>query len=201
MKSLITVFLAIFVSACTTQIVDMTHEPTPQKFDLSDSESDGVIQARDHCPDTFSGAQVDNNGCAIKKIEIAREKLLINFSNDSSVVRAEFFPEIEKAANLMKAQSNSLITIEGHTSKRGSAEYNLILSLQRAEAIKDILITKFAIDERRITAVGYGFERLSVEGDDESIAARNRRVVAEINSELSQNELKWTIYSVDSPTE
>jgi OOP family OmpA-OmpF porin len=38
----------------------MITDPTYQTFDLIDLDSDGFIQARDHCPDTFSGAQVDN---------------------------------------------------------------------------------------------------------------------------------------------
>ena len=201
MKSLIIVFLAVFVSACTTQIIDMTPEPTEQKFDLIDSESDGVIQARDNCPDTFFGAQVDNSGCSSETVEILRGKLLVNFSNDSYIVGAESFPEIEKLADLMKAHPSLILTIEGHTSKRGSAEYNKILSLQRAKAIKDILTTRFAIDAARISPVGYGFERVLLEGDDETINARNRRIVAETSTAVRLKNMKWTIYSVDDPVE
>lgn len=201
MKNMIIIFLAVFVSACTTQIIDMTPEPTQQKFDLIDSESDGVIQARDNCPETFFGAQVDNSGCSSETVEILRGKLLVNFSNDSYLVRGQSSAEIKKLADLMKAHPALLLTIEGHTSKQGSAEYNQILSLQRAQAIKDILITSFAIDAARITAVGYGFERLLLEGDDEYINARNRRIVAETRTEVQRKEMKWTIYSVDESAE
>lgn len=37
------------------------------KFDLIDSE--GVSNARDQCPERFSGAQVDNSGCGAARIE------------------------------------------------------------------------------------------------------------------------------------
>ncbi|HEY7866959.1 MAG TPA: OmpA family protein, partial [Psychromonas sp.] len=73
--------------------------------------------------------------------------------------------------------------------------------LQRAQAIKDILTTRFAIDATRISAVGYGFERVLLEGDDETINARNRRIVAETRTEVQRKDMKWTIYSVDQPVE
>lgn len=202
MKALITILLAIFVSACTAPvIIDMTPEPTKQKFDLSDSESDGVIQARDNCPDTFSGAQVNNSGCATESVDILRRQLLVYFNNDSYLVSAEFLPELQELADVMEEFPSAKLAIEGHTSKQGSAEYNKRLSLQRAEAIKNILITRFAIDKSRITTIGYGFERLLIEGEGEYIDARNRRIVAEISNEIHKKDLKWTIYSVDQPAE
>ncbi|HEY5716692.1 MAG TPA: OmpA family protein [Psychromonas sp.] len=201
MKTLINIFLVILLSACTTQVIDMTPEPTAQKFDLSDSEGDGVISARDNCPETFSGEQVDNSGCTIENVEILRRQLLVNFSNDSSAVSAKYFPEIKKLADFMKEYPSASVTIEGHTSKQGTAEYNKKLSLQRAEAIKDILVTRFAIDKTRITTIGYGFEQLLLEGDDEYVHARNRRIVAELSRKIHNKEMKWTIYSVDDPAQ
>ena len=201
MKTLLTVFLAIFVTACTTPIIDMTAEPTVQKFDLSDSENDGVIQARDDCPETFSGAEINNSGCDSDTTELLRRQLLINFSNDSYLVESEFLPEIKELADVMQAFPSIKLTIEGHTSKLGGAQYNKILSLQRAEAIKNILVTSFAIDKSRITTIGYGFDRLLNEGDSEYIEAHNRRIVAEISNEKNLKNFKWTIYSVDSPVQ
>ena len=60
--------------------------------------------------------------------------------------------------------------------------------------IKDILISKFAIEESRIDAIGYGFTRLLLEGDDEYIHARNRRIVAEISSD--EKIIDKAIYAV-----
>ena len=93
------------------------------------------------------------------------------------------------------------MTIEGHTSIRGKAELNKTLSQNRAQAIKDILITQFNIAADRIEPIGYGFEKLLLEGDDEYIHARNRRIVAEISSDRSFTDMKWTIYSVDDEVE
>jgi len=93
------------------------------------------------------------------------------------------------------------VTIEGHTSIKGLAEYNKKLSLNRAQAIKDILIERFNISNERVATVGYGFEQLLFEGDDSYIHAKNRRIVAEISSDREITDMKWTIYSVDSEQE
>ena len=199
MRHLISVFLIIFISGCSLQVVKMTDGATPQKFDLADADADGVIVARDNCVDSFDGTKVNNNGCGTDRLHKLRHKLEVHFSNNSSFVAPQYVPEIHILADIMKEYDSAKLTIEGHTSKVGSKQFNKILSQTRAQAVKDILVNKFAIDETRITAVGYGFEKLLLEGDDEYIHSRNRRIVAEIASEASLADMKWTIYSVDQP--
>jgi OOP family OmpA-OmpF porin len=86
MNYIITILLALSISACSIQVKDMTPEPTVQKFDLTDSEADGVINARDECQDSFAGAYVDNIGCGFDRIEKVRRKLRVNFTRGSYVV-------------------------------------------------------------------------------------------------------------------
>ncbi|PKG39279.1 OmpA family protein [Psychromonas sp. Urea-02u-13] len=196
------IFLGIFfISACSVQVIDMTAEPTVQKFDLSDSEGDGIISARDECPESNTGAQVSNNGCGSNTVETVHRKLEVNFDNNSYAVKSEYLFEVEKLADFMIEYPQTEVAIEGHTSIRGKAALNKKLSQNRAQAIKNILIKKFNITDERITAVGYGFENLLLEGDDEYIHARNRRIVAEISSDRSLTDMKWTIYSVDDELE
>jgi len=198
---LLTFLCILCISACSSQIIDMTPEPTKQKFDLSDTEGDGVIQARDECSDSSVGVQVGNNGCGTNTIYTIRHKLEINFDIDSSIVKNEFFGKIEQLSGFMTEFSEVSVSIEGHTSIRGSAEHNNALSKNRAEAIKSILVQRFKIDSDRITTVGYGFEKLLLEGDDEYSHEKNRRIVAELSSEQSFADMKWTIYSVDKDVE
>lgn len=197
MKYLLTLLIILFISGCSVQIVDMSPEPTVQKFDLTDSDSDGVILARDQCPETYLGSLVGNLGCGKQTLEKLRHNLLVNFDSNSYQVKSRYLSEIATLAGFMKKYPSTQVTIEGHTSIRGSRELNKTLSQNRAQAIMDILIAKFDIDESRITAIGYGFEKLLEEGDDESVHARNRRIVAEMSSDKSMKEMKWTIYSVD----
>jgi outer membrane protein OmpA-like peptidoglycan-associated protein len=202
---ILTLFCALLLSGCSVQIIDMTPEPTVQKFNLNDYENggdgDGVILARDECPNSIPGAQVGNNGCGTETIETVRQKLEINFDTNMYNVKEEYMPEIKSIADFMIKFPQSVVLIEGHTSIRGSAEYNLTLSQKRALAIKDILIEKFNISDARITAIGYGFSRLLVEGNDDETHAKNRRIVAEITSDKNLIDMKWNIYSVDEEEE
>ena len=130
-----------------------------------------------------------------------RRELLVNFNTNSYVVDASYLSEIEGLADFMKQHPETNVTIEGHTSIRGNKELNETLSLNRAQAIKYILVNQYGIEEPRVTAIGYGFSRLLLEGNDEYIHARNRRIVAELSSEKRIVDLKWTIYSVDERAE
>ncbi len=157
---ILSLFFVFFLSACSLQIVEMTPVPTPQKFDLSDGEGDGVILARDECPNSSVGAKVGNNGCGTRTIETLRRKVEVNFDTNSFVVKDEYIKEVKKLAEFLIDYPDTKVTIEGHTSIRGNASLNKILSKNRAEAIKEILIKRFNIAGKRIIAVGYGFEKL-----------------------------------------
>jgi OOP family OmpA-OmpF porin len=201
MNHIMTILLALSISACSIQVKDMTPEPTVQKFDLADSEADGVINARDECPDSLLGAFVGNLGCGSDYIEKVRRLLRVNYASGSYFVGNVFLPEIEQLSDFMKDFPDASLTIEGHTSKRGAKAFNKKLSQDRAQAIKNILVNTFDIEQARITAIGYGFNKLIVEGDDAQSHARNRRAVAVFSSNKSATHMKWTIYSVDQAAE
>lgn len=187
----------LLLSGCSINVIDPSQTKTEQLYDLSDPEGDGVINARDNCIDTPLGAAVDNNGCGADVIEKMRVTLLVNFDNDSAVVDAKYFPEIQKLASLLNEYKSVNVSIEGHTSLVGSAVYNKALSLKRAEAVKSILVNRYSINQERVDAVGYGFEKLLVEGNSDYANAQNRRIVAEIAGGKEVIDMKWNIYSVD----
>jgi outer membrane protein OmpA-like peptidoglycan-associated protein len=73
--------------------------------------------------------------------------------------------------------------ISGHTDIRGSSDYNLKLSLKRAQAVKNYLEEHFHIPAGNLRAKGYGKTHIIAEGNDEASHARNRRVeIAKINN-------------------
>ena len=65
--------------------------------------------------------------------------------------------------------------IVGHTDTKGTNQYNLKLSLKRAETIKTIFIQK-GIEEKNINILGKGEEFLAVLTADEVEHPANRRV-------------------------
>jgi len=201
MKHLLSIISFVIISGCSVQVIDMAKEPTEQKFDLTDSDSDGVILARELCADSGYGVQVDNTGCSPERTTKIRHELVINFDNSSYTIKPEFKGAIKELADFMVVHPTVSVTIEGHTSMTGSSEYNHRLSQNRAEAVKNVLVNEFSIESSRLSAIGYGFDRPLVDGTDDFSNARNRRVVAEISAEKEIKDLKWTIYSVDQPAE
>jgi outer membrane protein OmpA-like peptidoglycan-associated protein len=49
---------------------------------------------------------------------------------------------VDEVANFMRAYENTVIDIEGNTDSTGSREYNMRLSGERADAVKEYLVEK-----------------------------------------------------------
>jgi peptidoglycan-associated lipoprotein len=77
-------------------------------------------------------------------------------------------------ADVLKAYSTWVITIEGHSDERGTAEYNLALGDRRALAVKTYLMS-LGIAADRLRTVSYGKEFPFDPGHDESAWEKNRR--------------------------
>lgn len=82
---------------------------------------------------------------------------------------------LEEVVDLLQTEPNKKIRVEGHTDSRGDAEANLRLSQQRAEAVREALIS-LGVAGDRISAAGMGEDFPIASNDDEAGRARNRRV-------------------------
>jgi outer membrane protein OmpA-like peptidoglycan-associated protein len=81
-----------------------------------------------------------------------------------------------KLALLMDRNPNLFCWIEGHTDLIGGDEFNLDLSIRRAEAVKNYLVESMRMDKSRIFTRGFGrYQPIVIEGDQEQQAI-NRRV-------------------------
>jgi outer membrane protein OmpA-like peptidoglycan-associated protein len=79
------------------------------------------------------------------------------------------------AAALKESGSTQQITIEGHADARGNEEKNLKLSKQRAEAVRDYLVSE-GVPAERVIATGFGETRPVASNDTSEGRANNRRV-------------------------
>ena len=77
-------------------------------------------------------------------------------------------------AEVMKRYATFVVTIEGHSDERGTAEYNLALGERRAVAARNFLVS-LGIGADRLRTVSYGKEFPFDPGHDESAYAQNRR--------------------------
>ncbi len=87
--------------------------------------------------------------------------LPIQFDLNSAELRDEakaFLDEVGRMLTMEQFRQGRL-SIEGHTDATGPESYNEWLSRKRAETVKNYLISRFAIDPRRLRVVGLGEKR------------------------------------------
>ena len=99
---------------------------------------------------------------------------MVFFDYDQSTIRDDSKTVLDQKIVLLRANPGVALRIEGHADERGSVEYNLALSLRRANAIKDYL-TNFGLDGSRFEVAAMGEERPLESGASETAYARNRR--------------------------
>ena len=87
---------------------------------------------------------------------------VVTFRQGKIVIDASQQPNVERIATYLKNHKEAKVNILGYASPEGSSEVNERIANQRAEAVKNMLVNKYRIDARRITAkgqgVGYMFE-------------------------------------------
>ena len=96
------------------------------------------------------------------------------FLFDSSDVDSAGQQALNTNAEIMKKYPTWVVTIEGHTDERGTAEYNLALGERRAMAARTYLVS-LGIPAERLRTVSYGKEFPFDPGHDENAWAKNRR--------------------------
>lgn len=188
---------ALLFAGCASNNIVKLEPSVKQLQDLNDYDRDGVIEARDKCDNTVLGAIIDNYGCGAKSTYIVPLKVDIKFANDSYMLPNSAIPKIQQVAEMLSEKQDLKVLIEGHTSKVGSAVHNQILSENRAKAVESVLVKDYKISPKRVSSVGYSFERLADTRDTEEAHETNRRIVAELSKTVSKDEMRWTIYTVD----
>jgi OmpA-OmpF porin, OOP family len=137
-----------------------------------DGDGDGVVDDRDRCPNTRSGAPVNLNGCEPQE-EI--RLLQITFEHDSDRLRPEAFGTLAEAVETLRRNSDLRIEVAGYTDDSGSDAYNLALSQRRAEAVRRYLIDRGVTNALAVR--GYGEREPVADNGTEAGRSQNRRVV------------------------
>lgn len=149
-------------------------EPMPAIVPVDgDDDNDGVLNSKDKCPTTPAGNFVDEEGCT--KIV----NLHINFETASYTVDEASKPNVEAFANFLKARGNFDAKIIGHTDSVGSVANNQKLSQNRANAVKEMIVS-YGVDANRITSEGMGESAPRATNDTAEGRAENRRIEAEL---------------------
>lgn len=144
-----------------------------------DTDKDGVIDKNDKCPNQIG--PVKNNGCPYPKLSQVEKQNIdafaktILFDLGKADLRQVSFEILNGVVSIMNKYANERFHIAGHTDNTFTKEFNLTLSQNRANAVRNYLISK-GIEPSRLTSKGYGEERPVNSNDMEEGRKENRRV-------------------------
>jgi outer membrane protein OmpA-like peptidoglycan-associated protein len=148
-----------------------------------DNDRDGIADAADRCPleaETLNGID-DKDGCPDEGlIEVINGRVVLDYNvlyaTNRARVRSRARLVLQAVVELWRQHPEwQRIDVEGHADKRGPAKFNMVLSRERANRVRSLLV-KYGFPEKQIHARGYGSTRPREEGDTPEAYRRNRRV-------------------------
>ncbi len=113
-------------------------------------------------------------------VKLARGKSFapqyVLFGYNTATIDPESFPELNRVAVLMRENAGLRMEIAGHTDPVGSEEFCRKLSLDRAEAVRQYLMSVGGISPDRLTIRGFGYSKPVAPNATEVGRRQNRRV-------------------------
>jgi len=116
--------------------------------------------------------EVDTAGCQ-REAPIVLEG--VTFLSGSAELTGPAKAILDTVAGSLAAHPKLKLEVAGHTDAQGPAEFNLYLSQQRAESVRDYLVGK-GLDEENLSARGYGEAEPVTDNASVAGRAKNRRV-------------------------
>jgi OOP family OmpA-OmpF porin len=139
-----------------------------ENVDLTDSTADGKSK-------NFS--EITNKSLKMIPIEEGQIVRLNNifFATGKSTLSNQSFPELNRIAITMSENKTLSIELGGHTDNVGGDDFNMKLSQDRADSVREYLIGK-GIEPDRVASKGYGETVPVAKNDTPEGQQRNRRV-------------------------
>lgn len=131
-------------------------------------------------PPAGSGPGAGGRGTRAMTDELRRSCRLelsgIYFNTGSASLLPESEPALRRIAQVVRQSKVSVLEVQGYTDNIGTAQYNQELSQQRAEAVREALVSQFGITPGTLTSRGFGFTRPVDTNATVVGRAHNRRV-------------------------
>jgi len=145
---------------------------------LKAEEADELRRAKELLEQRLSSSEVsigyDERGLVTRMLD------RVLFDSGKATLRRSAYPVLDRVAHVLKEIPDQPIGVEGHTDNvpikvSGWAD-NDALSLARAQAVVDYLVSQGGLDVGRLTAIGYGETRPITSNDTADGRQKNRRV-------------------------
>ncbi|MGM9510272.1 OmpA family protein [Larkinella sp. GY13] len=149
----------ILRNLCDSTVLEMVTGPDGSYEFLVDPGCEYIVEALKDCMGT-TGARISPVANATTELTMFRQGDIIEIDNiyydlDKWDIRPDAALEMDKLVALMKKYPAMRIEMRSHTDSRGSAVYNITLSMNRAMGAVTYL-RKNGIASRRMKATGYG---------------------------------------------
>ncbi len=153
-----------------------------------DTDKDGIFDKDDSCV-TVPGI-LQYKGCppppppikAAEKKIIERAFASLEFATGKDVIKPKSYSSLNALANLMKQHTKDWkLKLAGHTDNEGEPEKNMLLSEQRAKAVKTYLVKK-GVEPEQIITEWFGQEQPIEDNSTAKGRQKNRRVEMSILS-------------------
>ncbi len=148
-----------------------------------------IVEAADYiaesAPVVLAKDETKIQNFQLKPVPKVGEKIILRgiyFDFNSSVIKPESYPVLDDAAKVLKAKPKMRVEISGHTDSIGSDSYNQTLSFQRANSVRQYLMTYHQIEPDRLLAMGYGESQPIADNRTKSGRDQNRRIEFKILS-------------------
>jgi outer membrane protein OmpA-like peptidoglycan-associated protein len=105
----------------------------------------------------------------------------LNFQSATTDLTPESTPTLNSLASILKAYPNARVQLAGYTDNTGDPGANRRLSLDRANAVKGMLVAQ-GVSADRMAAVGMGEDHPVAPNDTEEGRAKNRRLELTVTS-------------------
>ena len=137
-------------------------EASPQDYMRADAAADKAVEARrvaeEACNRIWSPGQVEFAALDTRLLELegVRQVLRgVTFKTGSAELTTKAQTSLDLVANKLMRNPDRRVEIGGHASATGNPERNMVLSQQRADTVRNYLVSK-GIGPDRVKARGYG---------------------------------------------
>ena len=137
-----------------------------------DSDNDGVADQFDLCPDSSEGSTVDRLGCETKANIVLAD---ITFALGTANLTDSARENLNTIARVLAQFDDIKLEVAGYTDSIGNRDRNQQLSEKRATAVMNYLITQGTAADK-LTAKGYGQDDPIADNSTAEGQAKNRRV-------------------------
>ncbi|BFM02211.1 hypothetical protein Psyaliredsea_08580 [Psychrobacter alimentarius] len=137
-STLFTLFSVLTLAGCQTPSKNIAlNQSTEERTfillaDIPDSDSDGVLDDIDNCPNTPKNVVVDELGCPtpVDLMDLITMDMRVFFERNSNELQSKYFPELEKVTDKMltRPDLDLVVVLAGHISEPEALQRSVVVS-------------------------------------------------------------------------